>query len=48
MFAEIRKQMIVDFVNQESNVTLGQLCEKFSVSPATRACWAPRAPAEWW
>ncbi len=35
MFAEIRKQMIVDFVNQKSNVTLGELCEKFSVSPAT-------------
>lgn len=35
MFAEIRKQKIVDLVQKEGKVTVSQLCDKYSVSPAT-------------
>ena len=35
MFAEERKHMIVDLVNKNIKTTVNNLCEKFSVSPAT-------------
>lgn len=35
MFAEVRKQMIVDVVNRETKITVSKLCEQFDVSPAT-------------
>ena len=35
MFAEVRKQLIVELVNKSAKVTVNQLCEEFSVSPAT-------------
>jgi len=35
MFAEERKQKIVDLVNRETKTTVDFLCETFSVSPAT-------------
>ena len=35
MFAEERKHMIVDLVNKNIKTTVSNLCEKFSVSPAT-------------
>lgn len=35
MFAQVRKQAIVDIVNQKGNATVGELCERFLVSPAT-------------
>jgi len=34
-FAEERKQMIVETVNKNIKTTVAELCEKFSVSPAT-------------
>ena len=34
-FAEERKQMIVETVNKNIKTTVNELCEKFSVSPAT-------------
>lgn len=35
MFAEVRKQMIVELVNKSAKVTVNELCHEFSVSPAT-------------
>ena len=35
MFAEERKHMIVDLVNKNIKTTVNNLCEEFSVSPAT-------------
>lgn len=35
LFAELRKQRIVDLVNKETKVKVVELCEKFSVSSAT-------------
>ena len=35
MFAQVRKQAITEIVNQKGNVTVGELCERFQVSPAT-------------
>jgi DeoR family fructose operon transcriptional repressor len=35
MFAEERKHMIVDIINREVKTTVAELCERFSVSPAT-------------
>lgn len=35
MFAEERKQKIIDVVNENTKITVDFLCEKFSVSPAT-------------
>jgi len=35
IFAEERKRMIVELVNAEEKVTVPQLCDRFSVSPAT-------------
>ncbi len=35
VFAEERKNLIVDYVKLKSKATVGELCEKFSVSPAT-------------
>jgi len=35
IFAEERKQMIVELTNKQVKTTVGALCEKFSVSPAT-------------
>jgi len=35
IFAEERKQMIVELINKEIKTTVANLCEKFSVSPAT-------------
>ena len=35
MFAEERKRQILTYVNKNMRVTVGDLCEEFSVSPAT-------------
>lgn len=35
LFAELRKQRIVDLINKETKVKVVELCEKFSVSSAT-------------
>ncbi|MBT3320341.1 MAG: DeoR/GlpR transcriptional regulator [Clostridia bacterium] len=35
IFAEERKQMIVELINRQIKTTVAALCEKFSVSPAT-------------
>ena len=35
VFAEVRKQEIIDIVNKMSKVTVSYLCDHFSVSPAT-------------
>ena len=35
IFAEERKKLIVDYVNRNTKATVGELCEKFSVSSAT-------------
>ena len=35
MFAEERKHMIVEIINKEVKTTVAELCERFSVSPAT-------------
>lgn len=35
MFAQVRKQAITEIVIQKGNVTVGELCERFGVSPAT-------------
>lgn len=35
IFAEERKHMIVDLINREVKTTVTELCERFSVSPAT-------------
>ena len=35
IFAEERKHLIVDLINREVKTTVAELCEKFSVSPAT-------------
>lgn len=35
IFAEERKQLVVDLVNRQVKVTVAQLCEQFKVSPAT-------------
>lgn len=35
MFAEVRKQEIVDLVQREGTITVNELCDIFSVSPAT-------------
>ena len=35
MFAEERKQMIVDIVNRDAKTTVAELCERFAVSPVT-------------
>ena len=35
IFAEERKHLIVDLINKEVKTTVAELCERFSVSPAT-------------
>lgn len=35
IFAEERKKLIVDYVNRNTKATVGELCDKFSVSSAT-------------
>ncbi len=35
IFAEERKQLIVELINKEIKTTVANLCDKFSVSPAT-------------
>ena len=35
IFAEERKHMIVELINKQVKTTVAELCEKFSVSPAT-------------
>ena len=35
IFAEERKQMIVELVNRQVKATVASLCEEFGVSPAT-------------
>lgn len=35
IFAELRKQKIADLIKKEGKVTVAQLCDKYSVSPAT-------------